>query len=503
MKLKYFLIYIGLILTNLPTAGQSGQTGINTTTPDNSAILDIVSNNKGLLIPRVSLSNITDTSLDGGTTPAATGLMIWNTNANVVDGAGKGYYFFDGTAWLPAAPNTLDRAYDQGGNGAGKTITADNGSVEINGTDGFLATGSFGNGTEITSAPNTAQMFFNPVKAAFRAGYVTGNQWDAGEYRNYSFATGYDQIVKFRQSFAANSNNSLDTRSRYSAGFGTQNRAMEPANFVIGANNTSSENNAIAIGNTTRARAKNSLAGGVGNYAISIAEVVLGTYAKRYNRHDDSDTDSDSQIKFYTDDRIFAVGNGTSDTQRSDALEIWKDGSIKINDSYALPKSDGSNGQVMKITANGVKWRHAGTSKDTRTTFTMYADGIYPINSTTDASYEGFHLAIFPEMFDKNNDGIVKIKAVIEYSSLSGTHNLRIKAEDDTTNTAIIPINSLTDTPFGTTGSGILANNFKNWTYSTATPPSATPFHVYLYGKMANSGDEIKIKNCYIFIKDN
>ena len=498
MNYKIILIYIGLIFINLPVAGQTGQTGINTTSPDNSAILDIYSNDKGLLIPKVSLSSITDTSLDGGTTPAATGLIIWNTNTATTGGNGTGYYYFDGSVWLPTGPNTLDRAYDEGGSGNGRTITSDNGAVEINGTDGFLVTGTFDD-TQASATSSNSLMFFYPKRGIFAAG---GNI-NAADFKKHSFATGYNQVVKYRQSFVANSNNQLDTRSRFSAAFGTQNRAMEPANFITGTGNITSENNAFAIGNTSRARAKNSLAGGIDNYAISLSEVVLGNYANRYNRHDDSDTNTDSHVKFYPEDRIFAIGNGTSDTDRSCALEVWKDGSVKINNAYTLPKSDGSSGQVMKITSGGVKWRNLGATEDKRTTFTMYADGEYPINNTSDTDYEGFNLAVLPNLFDKNNDGIVKIKAIILYSYLSGTHKLKIKAEDGTTDNVIIPVGSLANTTFGTTGTGILANNFRNWTYSTASPPTATPFRLYLYGKMDATGDEIKIKNCYIIIKDN
>lgn len=51
------------------------QVGINTTTPNPSSILDIVSTNKGLLIPRVSLTGNTDVA----TIPnPANGLLVYN-----------------------------------------------------------------------------------------------------------------------------------------------------------------------------------------------------------------------------------------------------------------------------------------------------------------------------------------------------------------------------------------------------------------------------------------
>lgn len=68
---------------------------------------------------------------------------------------------WDGSQWTPSADatggNTLDQAYDQGGPGLGRTITADNGAVNITGTDGLTVSGvvaatSFsGSGASITS----------------------------------------------------------------------------------------------------------------------------------------------------------------------------------------------------------------------------------------------------------------------------------------------------------------------------------------------------------------
>lgn len=70
--------------------------GINTLTPDPSAALDIVSSDKGLLIPRVSLQSVSDNA----TVPnPATALLVYNTNA----GLGKtGFYYNAGTAASPA-----------------------------------------------------------------------------------------------------------------------------------------------------------------------------------------------------------------------------------------------------------------------------------------------------------------------------------------------------------------------------------------------------------------
>ena len=116
----------------LLTAISYAQVGIGTTNPDASSALDIASIDSGLLIPRVSLVNVTN-----GTAPIttpATSLLVWNTNAAVVGGNGIGYYYWDSANWVPflGDKNTLDEAYDEGGPGAGRIINATDGDFQVN-----------------------------------------------------------------------------------------------------------------------------------------------------------------------------------------------------------------------------------------------------------------------------------------------------------------------------------------------------------------------------------
>jgi hypothetical protein len=74
------------------------QVGIGTVNPDPSSALDIMASDKGILVPRVSLSNVSTTTLDG-TNTAADGLLIYNSNASVTGGNGVGYYIFNGSRW--------------------------------------------------------------------------------------------------------------------------------------------------------------------------------------------------------------------------------------------------------------------------------------------------------------------------------------------------------------------------------------------------------------------
>jgi len=75
--------------------------------------------------------------------------------AGTIHSTTGGFRFPDGTTQTTAATgggagNTLDEAYDQGGSGAGRTITADNGAVHIDGTDGLGVSATNNSGTSMT-----------------------------------------------------------------------------------------------------------------------------------------------------------------------------------------------------------------------------------------------------------------------------------------------------------------------------------------------------------------
>src|ERR1035437_9429623 len=78
---------------------QNNNVGIGTLTANSSAMLDIVSTSKGLLIPRVSLTNINLYAPITGT--PVTSLLVYNTNAAMTGGS-IGYWYWDGVKWAQA-----------------------------------------------------------------------------------------------------------------------------------------------------------------------------------------------------------------------------------------------------------------------------------------------------------------------------------------------------------------------------------------------------------------
>lgn len=94
----HFIFIIALSLYGCYDLWAQG-VGVNTdgSAPDASAILDVKSTDRGLLVPRVSLSDVTSAS---PVTSPATGLLVYNTNASVTGGNGTGFYYWDGSQWV-------------------------------------------------------------------------------------------------------------------------------------------------------------------------------------------------------------------------------------------------------------------------------------------------------------------------------------------------------------------------------------------------------------------
>jgi hypothetical protein len=72
----------------------SAQVGVHTDFPDNSSAMDIVASNKGLLIPRVSLTS--SLSNPSPVTSPAVGLLVFNSGSNQA----IGFYYWNGTSWV-------------------------------------------------------------------------------------------------------------------------------------------------------------------------------------------------------------------------------------------------------------------------------------------------------------------------------------------------------------------------------------------------------------------
>lgn len=71
--------------------------------PHSGAVLELKSDSKGLLLSKVALTNVNTFTLDeAGSDTAATaiGMVVYNTNKNIIGGKGIGTYVWDGAKWM-------------------------------------------------------------------------------------------------------------------------------------------------------------------------------------------------------------------------------------------------------------------------------------------------------------------------------------------------------------------------------------------------------------------
>lgn len=384
------LILLLLIAVILSIKAFAQGVGINNPTPDASALLDLTSTGKGLLLPRMT------TVQRNAIAAPATSLMIYNTTTTRFE-------YFDGLAWVPlVGGGTLDQAYDFGGAGAGRTITADAGAVLVQGNDGFQVTGTHGAGATLGLAGPGTRMFFHPRKSAFRAGRTFGTEWDDANIGDYSAAFGYSSASGSHSLASGGSSASgqgavalgfdADASGYASIAFGYfANATSAFANAMgyivtasggestaIGSYSTASGNRSITLGSNAIASGSNAKSMAYQGEAFSYGETALGIGATTYT----SSTNGATQFRAANaTDRLLVVGNaidansnGNVDlAERSDALVILKNGNTGFGSSTPQDRLhvvgnirmvDGNQaaGRVMVSDANGTaSWTNAST----------------------------------------------------------------------------------------------------------------------------------------------
>lgn len=130
MKRTFAMLFvIAMSITNY-VYSQDNNIGIGTTSPHESAILELNSSNQGILIPRLTLIDVNDDN--SPVDNPADGLLIFNEGGSLENG----FYYWDGSEWKmigsggggTATCYTLQEAYECTGASEGGKIITENGS---------------------------------------------------------------------------------------------------------------------------------------------------------------------------------------------------------------------------------------------------------------------------------------------------------------------------------------------------------------------------------------
>ncbi len=343
------------------------QVAINTSgaDPDGNAIMDVSSSNKGILIPRIDYNNRPTTGLTSGlliyvTTNGPSGnntFYYYNGSDWTILGGGSDEWTDEGTILHPGESDADEIAigatdesgadiflgvdgvavFNEQSNDADFRIEGDN---DANAFFVDASADNIGIGTSTPAAklhvyetgvskgnvvfvgdydasagdpPATGagtRMMWYPDKAAFRAGYVDGTQWDKASIGPYSFASGYNTIAS----------GSLHA-------------------FASGGSTTASENYSIALGDNTTASGRNSAAIGYYTSAQAYGSFAIG----RYN------VVSGSTTAWTATEPIFNIGIGTgTGASSANAITVLKNSNVGIGTTSPAEKfSVGSTSQFQ------------------------------------------------------------------------------------------------------------------------------------------------------------
>ena len=282
-----------------------GEAGVD---PDSSAMLDIQSTSKGMLIPRMT------TAQRNAISNPATGLLVFDSDT-------ESFWFNQNSGWT----ELLNKEVFKVENGVVKSGSA----VNPNSNSDFVFGSPQLNGDNNTY--NHTRFFFDDDGAAFRAGYSSNSEksWDTDSLGYASAAFGHATVASGIASFAAGLNSRAT--SSFTTVFGSYCNATGPGSFATGYNSDASGSYSVALG--------------YGVEAPSGYEMVFGRYNTLYTPA--------TTTAFNYADRLFTLGNGISSGNRSNALTVYKDGRMEINEAYSLPTTDGTYGQVLKTDGSG------------------------------------------------------------------------------------------------------------------------------------------------------
>ena len=335
MKKSTRILFI--LLLSIVSSTQA-QIGLGTVSPDASAIFDITSTNKGILLPRM------DTAARDNISEPATGLLIYNTSTLSIEtnsgskltpkwisvSGTKGPVGLDGPAgdtgvagenilstYLPTGySNTMDGGssivlggfYNKAigiasGIAGGFRNTAIGGSSfiggGINNTTEAVSNTIFGGSTNYTNGTNSF------IGGGFKNNAIGNNAVIVGGSENSISSLTLNATIS---GGIKNTIEYSNTDATISGGF------TNMVNKINGTISGGSLNKAIAISTT--------ISGGIGNEAKSYGEWVGGVYA--------SNTEPNSAMVTIPTDKLFHIGNGTDVNTRSDAFLIIKNGTTTL-----------------------------------------------------------------------------------------------------------------------------------------------------------------------------
>lgn len=225
------------------------------------------------------------------------------------------------------------------GGGALDTITGNN-SAAFGLSNTVAGSNSLVSGSDnYTSGTNTA-VFGGSNSVADNNTLVAGSNNTSSGSSNAAF--GNSNTLSASNTLVSGNGNTVSAGN--SAAFGNANLITGSMSFVAGTQDTASGYASFTGNRGNHASGNHAVAFGSGNTAGSFGEFVVGNYTTNYTVNSTGGNNGN--------DRVFAVGNGSNNNNRSNALTILKNGNTGIGTDLPRQNMHVSNGDSSSITAN-------------------------------------------------------------------------------------------------------------------------------------------------------
>ena len=211
-----------------------------------------------------------------------------------------------------------------------RTVTMDGHRLLLTG-GAFAITGTVGSAF-ITGAGT--RMMWVPSRSAFRAGAVSGAEWDHANIGDRSSAFGFNTTASAVETMAWGRNTSATLQMATAWGDGTESSAARTTAWgdntkasgntatAWGKDTEAVQNLTTAWGNNTKALGWYSTASGNNTTAYSASEFVVGAFNTSYVPN--------SQSAYSSGDRLFVVGSVGAGSNNRDMLIVKKDGKLSL-----------------------------------------------------------------------------------------------------------------------------------------------------------------------------
>jgi Chaperone of endosialidase/Head domain of trimeric autotransporter adhesin len=297
----------GLTANTLITDNGAG-VAINTTNalPNTSALLDMTSNNKGVLIPRM-----TTAERNAIATPA-TGLLVFDNTTN-------SFWFYNSSAWTELNTGGGSSKWNLNGTNISNNNSGNVGigtgtpSARLHVTDSSVLFSAGGPPIATPGNPpiqgTGRRMMWYADKAAFRAGFAVGTDWDKINIGDYSFATGNSTIANGNGSTAMG--NSATASGTWSTAMGSLTTASGTWSTAMGLATTASGERSTATGAQTTASGNGSTAMGLGTEASGTGSTAMGNSTIASG---DRSTAMGNYVSTNNQEGSFVIGDNSTNT---------------------------------------------------------------------------------------------------------------------------------------------------------------------------------------------